>query len=215
MSAALFDLDGTLVDSAPDIHAAACAMLGDLSLPILPLADARQYIGDGMVRFVKRVLTRQWWGEPDSGLLTRAVARMQFHYERECTVRRRVYDGVSDTLATLKQRGLRLGCVTNKPERFTRPVLEACKLDGFFETVIAGDSLPSKKPDPAPLQEACNRLQTPCADTWMIGDSIADAKAASAAGCRFAVVSYGYHRQGQLPAAEQVIHQFSDLLDTV
>lgn len=214
-TAALFDLDGTLVDSAPDIHAAAEAMLKDLSLPVLSLGEARQYIGDGLGRFVKRTLTRQWWGEPESGLLAQAVARMQFHYARECVVGSRVYDGVVETLTALKKRGLRLGCVTNKPARFTRPVLDACQLADFFDEVISGDSLPHKKPDPLPLREACRRLQCECAATWMVGDSLADAAAAAAAGCRFAVVKYGYHRNGSMPSAERVLHHFSEVLQTV
>ena len=172
MRAALFDLDGTLVDSAPDIHAAACAMLADLRLPSLPFAEARQYIGDGMARFVKRTLTRQWWGEPDAGLLAKATARMRFHYEKACESSG-VYEGVADTLAALKKRGWRLGCVTNKPGQFTRKVLAACKLSPFFGAVISGDSLPRKKPDPAPLLEACRQLEAGAADTWMVGDSIA------------------------------------------
>ena len=211
MRAALFDLDGTLVDSAPDIHAAACAMLDDLRLPSLPFAEARQYIGDGMARFVKRTLTRQWWGEPDAGLLAKATARMRFHYEKACESSG-VYEGVADTLAALKKRGWRLGCVTNKPGQFTRKVLAACKLSPFFGAVISGDSLPRKKPDPAPLLEACRQLEAGAADTWMVGDSIADARAAEAAGCRFAVVSYGYHRAGILPAAERVIDRFEEVL---
>lgn len=209
--AALFDLDGTLVDSAPDIHAAASSMLRDLSLPPLPFAEAREYIGDGMARFVKRVVTRQWWGEPEESLLAAATGRMQFHYARECAGGR-VYDGVIDTLAALKKRGARLGCVTNKPHQFTLPMLDACALGEFFDTVISGDSLPTKKPDPAPLQEACRRLSVRCETTWMVGDSCADSRAAAAAGCRFAVVSYGYHRDGRLPPAEKIVYNFPEVL---
>lgn len=215
MNAALFDLDGTLIDSAPDIHAAACAMLRDLSLPELPFEEAREYVGDGMPRFVKRALTRQWWGEPDDELLQTAIARMQFHYARECTARRRVYAGVAETLAALQDRGVQMACVTNKPARFTGPVLSACGLDKFFGAVVSGDSLPSKKPDPAPLQEACRLLQVECESAWMVGDSEADAKAAAAAGCRFAVVSYGYHRRGGLPLAEKIIYNFGEVLQTI
>ena len=213
-AAALFDLDGTLVDSAPDIHAAASAALRDLSLPALSFAEARRYVGDGMARFVKRALTRQWWGEPDAEVFAAAAARMQFHYARKCAASR-VYDGVMDTLAALKKRGVPLGCVTNKPARFTAPVLAACGLDEFFAVVISGDSLPDKKPHPAPLREACRRLGARLDLSWMVGDSEADAGAAAAADCRFAVVSYGYHRGGELPRAEKVIDNFSELLETI
>ena len=210
MTAVLFDLDGTLVDSAPDIHAAAQKMLTTLHLPPLALDDAKNYMGDGMTRFIKRAITRQWWGEPNDDLLRNAAQLMDTHYADECTVRRRVYAGTYDALTTLQDRGFTLGCVTNKPMRFTRPVLAACRLDKFFQAVIAGDSLPTKKPDPAPLHEACRLLKTSAPHAWMVGDSIADARAANAAGCRFAVVSYGYHRNGDLPSAEHIIHHFSD-----
>ncbi|MGI9306703.1 MAG: phosphoglycolate phosphatase [Gammaproteobacteria bacterium] len=210
MNAALFDLDGTLVDSAPDIAAAANAMLHDLALPPLSAEDARQYIGDGLRRFVKRALTRRWRAEPAEELFQRALSRMEIHYRRECTARRRVYPGVRGVLAALKKCGMRLGCVTNKPAQFTPLVLKACRLDMFFEAVISGDSLPAKKPDPLPLREACRILQTPCADAWMVGDSPADAKAANAAGCRFIAASYGYHRD--LPFAAHVVYNFREIL---
>ena len=209
---ALFDLDGTLIDSAPDIHAAATAMLRDLSLPDILLDEARDYIGDGMPRFVKRALTRQWWGEPPADLLACATESMNKHYARECTVGRRVYDGVANTLTTLQQRGWKLACVTNKPTRFTEPVLAACALADFFDTVVCGDSLPAKKPNPLPLRHACAEMQSDCSHAWMIGDSVADSAAATAAGCRFIAVSYGYHRAGQLPPAEYVAKCFADIL---
>lgn len=210
-SAVLLDLDGTLVDSAPDIHAAASAMLRDLSLPEPPFDETRKYIGDGMPRFIKRMLTRQRWGEPDPALLAKAQAGMRAHYARECTVRRRVYEGVRGTLAALRRSGRLLGCVTNKPEQFTAPVLKACELDGFFGAVVSGDSLPAKKPDPAPLLEACRLLGAQPQKTWMVGDSDADAGAAAAAGCRFAAVAYGYHPDGCPPGADGVLRRFSDL----
>ncbi|MDM5146830.1 phosphoglycolate phosphatase [Candidatus Persebacteraceae bacterium Df01] len=213
--ALLFDLDGTLIDSAPDIHAAAIGTLNDLQLPPVPLSEAKQYIGDGMERFVKRILTRQWWGEPATDLLTHAKVRMNIHYERECTVRRLIYDGVKETLTTLQAAGIALGCVTNKPLRFTQPVLAACGLDVFFSAVVAGDSLPVKKPAPEPLQEACHLLNVDCHDTWMVGDSVADARAATAAGCHFAVVSYGYHRNGHLPDADTVIKFFPEVINLI
>lgn len=213
-SAVLFDLDGTLVDSAPDIHAAAAAMLRDLSLPELSFAEAREYIGDGMPRFVKRALTRQWWGEPDETLFAAAAERMQTHYARACVGGHRVYEGVAETLDELRRRDVPLACVTNKPARFTAPVLAACGLADFFSFTVSGDSLPHKKPHPAPLHEACRSLSARADSAWMIGDSTADAAAAEAAGCRFAFASYGYHR-GELPRCEKIIYNFAEVLRAI
>ena len=210
----LFDLDGTLANTAADITAAANAMLRDLSLRELSAADAESYIGDGMKRFVKRALTGQRRGEPAAELLQQAQARMSFHYARECTVNRGgVYPGVCDTLAELQRCGARLACVTNKPGQFVSPVLSACGLDSFFAAVVAGDSLATKKPDPAPLQEACRQLQTPCAEAWMVGDSPADAAAAAAAGCGFVGVGYGYH--GVDNFGKTIVYNFAELLPIV
>ncbi len=210
--AALFDLDGTLVNTAPDIHAAASAMLKELSLPSLPFAEARQFIGDGITRFVKRALTRQWWGEPTPELLSRAEESMRRHYARECVARLLCYDGVPETLRALKESGLPMACVTNKPARFSQPLLAACGLNEYFAAVVSGDTLPVKKPNPEPLLAAITTLGADPGQTWMIGDSAADAKAASAAGCRFAVVAYGYHRAGQLPPADAVLQTFPETL---
>lgn len=210
-AAALFDLDGTLMDTAPDIHAAAAAMLRELKLPPLAFDEARGYIGDGVSRFVKRALTRQWWGEPDAELLRRAELLMFKHYAKECTARMICYDGVVDTLRLLQRRGVLMACVTNKPAMFSAPLLRAAGLSRFFAAIISGDTLPVKKPDPAPLLAATKTIGADIRQTWMIGDSAADAKAAKAAGCRFAVVRYGYHRNGELPPAACILAKFADV----
>ena len=210
-AAVLFDLDGTLVDTATDFHAAASTTLADLKLPPVSLAETRSYVGDGMPRFIKRLLTRQWWGEPDEALFERANERMLENYENENTARLQVYEGVADTLRALRQKAVKMACVTNKSTRFTLPLLDACGLDVYFDDTICGDTLEVKKPHPAPLLHACDSLGAAAADTVMVGDSITDQKAAVAAGCRFIVVSYGYHGEGPLPAADAVVDRFSDL----
>ncbi len=214
--AVFFDLDGTLIDSAPDIDEAAAATLRDLSLPPLSPAQTRDYIGDGMKRFVKRALTRCRDGEPEESLLAAAMARMESHYARFCIgAAERVYPGVAETLTTLREIGAPMACITNKPAQFTGPVLAACGLDIFFSVVISGDSLPHKKPHPAPLREACRRLSVRGEQSWMVGDSHADSAAAAAAGCRFAFASYGYHRRKKLPPSEKIIYNFAEVLQTV
>ena len=189
----LLDLDGTLADTAPDIHAAASRMLADLNRPPVSPAQAREHIGDGMPRFVKRLLTGERWQNPDAELFARAHDLMLRHYERECVASPRVYPGVREALAKLRADGFGLACVTNKPRRFTIPLLSACGLADFFPVVACGDSPEMKKPRPDSLLFACEGLGLQPADAVMVGDSAAtDGRAALAAGCKFVGVSYGY-----------------------
>lgn len=210
--AALFDLDGTLADTARDLHAAAAAMLRDLSLPPVSEVEARGFIGDGMPRFIKRLITRQWWGEPPPELLARAQARVAAHYAAVCT-RSPLYEGVAAALETLRGRGVRLGCVTNKNTCFAMPILRARGILEEFSVVVCGDTLAVKKPHPAPLLEAMRGLDAPAARTVMVGDSLADSRAAAAAGCRFVCMGYGYHREA--PPAAAVAARFGDIPDLV
>ena len=214
-SAVLFDLDGTLADTAPEIYAAAAAMLADLGLPAVEFAQAREFIGDGVQRFVKRMLTRQWWGEPAADLLEEASALMDKHYAAECEKPLRLFDGVAETLTALRRQGIPMACVTNKPRRFSEPLLEAAGLMRFFRVVASGDSLGVKKPSSIPLRWATLAVGGYIRTALMVGDSAADSKAAAAAGCDFAVVSYGYHRSGVLPPADFVLHEFADLIKIV
>lgn len=187
------DLDGTLADTAPDIHAAGCRALADLGLPPVSFSRAREFIGDGMPRFVKRLLTGQRWENPDPALFARARDLMTRHYDRECAVAPKLYPGVRAAVEFLAAAKIPLACVTNKPERFTRPLLESCGLSAAFSVVVCGDSPELKKPRPDGLLRACRALNLAPESAVMIGDSAAtDQRAAAAAGCGFIGVSYGY-----------------------
>lgn len=210
LAAALFDLDGTLVDTAPDLHAAASAALEDLQMPAVPFSEAREYIGDGMPRFIKRLVTRQWWGEPADGVYERASARLAHHYMQHC-VNSRPYAGVESVLQQCAQQGIKMACVTNKAERYTLPLLAACGLEGFFAAVVCGDTLEVKKPHPAPLLTAMQTLCSEAAETVMVGDSITDSRAAAAAGCKFICMTYGYHRQNTMPPADLQADEFAQI----
>ena len=187
------DLDGTLADTAPDIHAAGSRALADLELPPVPLDRAREFIGDGMPRFVKRLLTGQRWENPDPALFARAHDLMMRHYDRECAAAPKLYPGVRAAVDFLSAAQIPLACVTNKPRRFTLPLLQSCGLAGAFAAVVCGDSPQLKKPRPDGLLLACRQLNLPPESAVMIGDSAAtDQRAAAAAGCGFIGVSYGY-----------------------
>ena len=206
----LMDLDGTLVDTAPDIHAAGCRALAELGLPPVPLERARRFVGNGMPRFVKRLLTGKPWANPDPDLFARAHELMLRHYDHECAANPRVYPGARRAMAKLRSAGLKLACVTNKPRRFAEPLIDAC---GFhFRLLVCGDAPELKKPRPDGLKLACEKMRLPAELAVMVGDSAAtDLRAAVAAGCGFVGVSYGYGAE-PFPPETPVIDCLDELL---
>ena len=192
--AVLFDLDGTLIDTLPDLHAAACAMLNDLGRPPLPLESIRAYVGRGIPNLIKRVLANSLHvAEDPNPPPPEAVASYRRHYAHENGRNAKVYPGVLEGLASLRAQGVPLGVVTNKADTFIQPLLEQTRLSGYFEVLVGGDRLPKVKPDPMPLVWACGRLGVSPAETLFIGDSINDALAARAAGCPVFLLPYGYN----------------------
>ena len=192
----MFDLDGTLVDSAADLAAAVNNMLCDLGHREEPLERVMTWVGNGMSRLVKRALTGEMQAEPDAALFERGLASFKRHYAENLGVRTRPYPGTIEALDTLSKRGFTLVCMTNKPEMFTQPLLEQLHLSRYFELVVSGDTTPARKPDPMPLRHACERLGVEVAHAIMIGDSANDILAAQAAGMPAICVTYGYN-QGQ------------------
>lgn len=187
-----FDLDGTLLDTLPDLAAAGNAMLSELGRETVSEVVVRSYIGDGVPALTKRLLTGSLHGEPDGALFEQALASFQAHYREGLSRATRSYPGVVEGLVHLQAIGLRLACVTNKPEGFTRPLLEAHGLDAFFEVVLGGDSLPRKKPDPLPLRHCCEVFGITPPALLYCGDSAIDVAAARAAGSPVVCVPYGY-----------------------
>ena len=194
VKAVVIDLDGTLLDTAPDLADAAIAMAAELGLPPIDLAMVKTYIGNGVSRLVKRVLTRDMNAEPDAALFARALPAYEKHYGANVSRKSRVFPGVLEGLAAFKQAGFRLACVTNKAEKFTLPLLRDTQLLDYFELVLSGDTLPKKKPDPLPLLHACEHFGIQPAELLLIGDSLNDAQAARAAACPVFCVPYGYNR---------------------
>lgn len=191
--AVLFDLDGTLLDSAPDLAAAANAMLAELGLPARDPAVIATYIGKGIARLVERTLTGSLDAAADPALLARALPIYERYYAAESGRRCVPFPGVIEGLCALRAAGLRLACITNKAERFTVALLERTGLDEFFGVVVCGDSVAKKKPDPEPVLAACGRLGVRPGDALMIGDSANDVQAARGAGCPVWCVPYGYN----------------------
>jgi phosphoglycolate phosphatase len=194
VSAVLFDLDGTLLDTLPDLHAAASAMLRDVGRPPLPEAATRNYVGRGIPNLVKRLLADSLAAADDSTPAPQpALDSFRAHYARENGRQVRPYPGVIDGLKALKAKAIPLGVITNKAQAFTLPLLEQMGLSPYFDVVVSGDLLPKPKPDPMALTWACGRLNVSPADTLFIGDSINDFLAGRAAGCHVFLLPYGYN----------------------
>ncbi|MDR0379493.1 MAG: phosphoglycolate phosphatase [Candidatus Accumulibacter sp.] len=192
--AVLFDLDGTLLDTVPDLHAAVNATLADLGRPALPEDAVRRYVGRGMVNLIKRVLADSLdAANDDTPAPPDALDRFRLHYARENGRRTRFFDGVREGLETIRAKGLPMAVTTNKPGMFTRPLLEMTALAEFFQVVVSGDDLPRVKPDPMSLVWTCGRLGVSPADALFIGDSVNDFLAARAACCRVFLLPYGYN----------------------
>ena len=196
--AIVFDFDGTLVDSAPDLHAALNQLLTESGRIGVSLAQVRQFIGDGAAKLVERGLEAS--GAPLSGsALAERVIRFLAIYEPMSADRTLPYPGVVETLGRLADAGHRMGLCTNKPERATRLMLAALKLDRFLTAVVGGDTLAVKKPRPEPLRSVLDQLGVAPDQAIMVGDNEHDVATAHAAGVKVIVVAYGYAR---VPLAE-------------
>lgn len=193
VKAVMIDLDGTLLDTAPDLALAANLMLKELGRRELPLETIRSYIGKGIRRLVARALTASPDGEPGEELLARAMPIYERHYAAVLYASTRPYPGVVEGLEALRAAGFHLACITNKAEAFTLPLLRAAGLIDYFGIVLSGDSLPKRKPDPMPLLHACRLFGIAPHEMVLIGDSLNDTQAARAAGCHVFCVPYGYN----------------------
>lgn len=189
----LFDLDGTLVDSVRDLAWCGNEMLRCLDMPLRDPEAARSWVGNGVERFVKRVLTGAMHAEPDADLFCAGLEIFNRLYAEQVSQRSEVYDGVFEGLRYLAGLDLHLACVTNKPEPFTSRLIAAMGLDSFFELVVAGDTTARKKPDPMPLHYAADHFALRSDQCLMVGDSSNDVKAARAAGFTIVCVPYGYN----------------------
>ncbi len=213
----LIDLDGTLVDSVPDLAAAIDGMLEQLGRPTHGEAKVRDWVGNGMERLVRRALVGRLDGEPDETLFRRAFPIFRDIYHKQNGTASCIYPEVRETLDLLLARGLPLGCITNKAHQFTLPLLQALDMERYFRIILSGDSLPEKKPHPLPLLHAAGQLGANPGNSLMVGDSINDVKAARAASFRVVCVSYGYNhgRDIREAAPDAVIDGFAELLTLI
>jgi phosphoglycolate phosphatase len=197
LKAVLLDLDGTLLDTAGDIAAAANLMRAALGFAPLDPALIKTFVGKGIANLVSKTL-KDAVGEVGPTALKVAVANFERQYEKCFGDTSKPFPGVVEGLDALKAKGLRLGCVTNKAEKFTAPLLARTGLADYFELTLSGDSLAEKKPHPLPLQHAAAFFEAAAAEVLLIGDSVNDAEAARAAGSPVFIVPYGYNEGQEL-----------------
>jgi phosphoglycolate phosphatase len=191
--AAIIDLDGTMVDTAPDFQVAINRMREELHLAPLALETITDFVGKGSENLMRRVLGVDFEASEVERRFELALQRYQHHYLQINGDHSELYAGVHEGLLAMKKGGVRLACVTNKPIAFARPLLEKKGLIDSFEVIYGGDSLAHKKPHPLPMLTVCNDFDLQPDQVVAIGDSSNDSEAARAAGCRVLTVPYGYN----------------------
>jgi phosphoglycolate phosphatase len=207
--AVLFDLDGTLVDSAQDLAETLNGLLAEEGLAGIGLDDVKSMIGDGVGKLMERGLAAAG-GNPS--LAPALLPRFLKLYEARAARHTRLYPGCVEALTSLAEKGLRLGLVTNKPYNATLEILDALDLARYFGAVVCGDTLPERKPHPAPLRLAAARLGTAPRETVMVGDNHHDIDAARAAGMAAIAIRWGYaHLPHEELGADRTVTAFCDL----
>jgi phosphoglycolate phosphatase len=210
----LIDVDGTLVDSVPDLAYCVDEMMTGLGRAPCGEARVRDWVGNGVERLVRRALTGTLNGEPDDADFNRAYPLFLALYAENTSRRSCLYPGVREGLDWLQAANYRLGCVTNKAARFTEPLLRDLGVYDVFSIVISGDTLAEKKPHPAPLLHAANHFGCAPANALMIGDSVSDVAAARAAGFQIVCMSYGYNHGVDIreSAPDAVINTLTEIV---
>jgi len=190
--AILFDLDGTLVDSAPDISHALATSFKALGLRAQSDGKVRQWVGNGIDKLIHRALTDSMDGIAEQNTFSQVKTLFFEHYKDNIGRRSKVFSGVTETLQKLSEKKILLGCVTNKDRLFTLLLLEAMNIKSYFKTIVGGDDVKHKKPDPEPLLFAAKQLGVESRQCLMIGDSKTDVSAANNADIDIVCVNYGY-----------------------
>ena len=191
----IFDLDGTLINSSPDLALSINYMLESLNRPTHSLETIHHWVGNGAEILVKRALSESSEIDPTlvESFCQDALKTFLNFYANNLAVETVTYPHVHSTLTTLKEHGYRLAIVTNKPFKFVAPILKALELEDFFELVLGGNSLAQRKPDPMPLLHVCEKLNISPQASVMVGDSKNDILAANSANMESIGLTYGYN----------------------
>ena len=189
----LFDLDGTLIDSVPDLSFCVDEMMKQIGMPVRGEVLVRKWVGNGVQRLVERALVGANQGMPDQDLMDRAYPIFLKLYKHNNALHSCVYDGVVEGLKWILAQGYRIACVTNKPQAFTIPLLKRKGLYDYFECIVSGDTCAEKKPHPMPLLHAAKLMNVWPKNGLMVGDSRSDVQAARSAGFYIFCMTYGYN----------------------
>lgn len=211
----MIDVDGTLVDSVPDLAYCIDEMMQKLSLQKWGETKVRHWVGNGIPKLVERALTGELEGRPIKDVFDIAYPIFLDLYEENTAQRSYLYDGVREGLDYLKSQRYQLGCVTNKSEQFTHPLLKVLGIFNDFKIIISGDTLAKRKPDPMPLLYCAEHFNLKSEECLMLGDSVSDVKAARAAGFDIICMSYGYNHGNDIADEnpDLVIDSMSQLSD--
>ncbi len=202
----LFDLDGTLADTAPAITQALNAALAEHDLAAQSLPVVRGWIGGGVELLLTRAMRAFALDPEDAQAKATLVRRFAVHYSGCLAEGVSTYPGMVELLQRLADDGVPLGMVTNKPREFAVPLLEALQLAPLFSATVCGDDLPRRKPDPLPIVTATSALGVAPGSTWMVGDSLADVQSANGAGCISVLMAYGYGADDPQAHAQARMH---------
>jgi phosphoglycolate phosphatase len=211
----MIDVDGTLVDSVPDLAYCIDEMMQKLGMQKWGETKVRHWVGNGIPKLVERALTGELEGRSIKEVFDIAYPIFLDLYEDNSAERSYLYDGVREGLDYLKSQRYQLGCVTNKSEQFTHPLLKALGIFNDFKIIISGDTLAKRKPDPMPLLYCAERFNLKPEECLMLGDSVSDVKAARAAGFDIICMSYGYNHGNDIADEnpDLVIDSMSQLSD--
>lgn len=213
----MIDVDGTLVDSVPDLSWCLDETLKQIGLPARGEASARNWVGNGVIRIVERGIANDLDAPHDPEIFEKAMPIFRELYAKNTSVRSVLYPGVREGMDYLQTLGIKIGCITNKDAEFTHPILKDLGLWDDFEIVISGDTLPKKKPDPLPLLHGAKELGTDPKKSLMLGDSTSDVKAARAAEFAIICMSYGYNHGVDINDSnpDAVIDSFVELKEMI
>ena len=209
----LFDLDGTLVDSAADLYRAMNLSLEKLALPAVTEAQVRIWVGKGAAKLCEMVL-QHLFGQVNAEQHQQLLATFMDIYAQELCVHTSIYTGVLDFLNYCQTQNITMACVTNKPEHLAQGVLDSLGLSGYFKILLGGDSLAERKPHPLPLLHCMEIQNVSAAETLMVGDSSNDVEAARRAGIDCIAVSYGYNHGENIADSQprQIVDSLAELV---